>query len=79
MRKQMESLIAEMLDGRNLLDEAMTEFEKIYIQTAQHFACLEAEHTLGSRIDGLDAAMAVDRQYRRDGGFQDCLQHRLTL
>ena len=34
MRKQMESLIAEMLDGRILLDEAMTEFEKIYIQTA---------------------------------------------
>jgi DNA-binding NtrC family response regulator len=30
----MESLIAEMLDGRILLDEAMTEFEKIYIQTA---------------------------------------------
>lgn len=34
MRKQMESLIAEMLDGRILLDEAMSEFEKIYIQTA---------------------------------------------
>jgi DNA-binding NtrC family response regulator len=34
MRKQMESLIAEMLDGRILLDEAITEFEKIYIQTA---------------------------------------------
>ncbi len=34
MRKQMESLIAEMLDGRILLDEAITEFEKIYIQKA---------------------------------------------
>lgn len=34
MRKQMESLIGEMLDGRILLDEAITEFEKIYIQTA---------------------------------------------
>ncbi|MEO8043087.1 MAG: helix-turn-helix domain-containing protein [Acidobacteriota bacterium] len=30
----MESLIAEMLDGRILLDEAISEFEKIYIQTA---------------------------------------------
>jgi DNA-binding NtrC family response regulator len=34
MRKQMESLIGEMLDGRILLDEALGEFEKIYIQTA---------------------------------------------
>ena len=30
----MESLIAEMLDGRILLDEALAEFEKIYIQRA---------------------------------------------
>lgn len=34
MRKRMESLIGEMLDGRILLDEALGEFEKIYIQTA---------------------------------------------
>ena len=34
MRKRMESLIGEMLDGRILLDEALTEFEKIYIQKA---------------------------------------------
>ncbi len=34
MRKQMETLIGEMLDGRILLDEAITEFEKIYIQKA---------------------------------------------
>lgn len=34
MRKQMESLIGQMLDGRILLDEAITEFEKIYIQKA---------------------------------------------
>ncbi len=30
----MESLIVEMLDGRILLDEAISEFEKIYIQKA---------------------------------------------
>jgi len=34
MRKRMETLIGEMLDGRILLDEAVSEFEKIYIQTA---------------------------------------------
>lgn len=34
MRDQMENLINEMLDGRILLDEAITEFEKLYIQRA---------------------------------------------
>lgn len=34
MRKRMETLIGEMLDGRILLDEAISEFEKIYIQKA---------------------------------------------
>jgi DNA-binding NtrC family response regulator len=34
MRKRMDSLIGEMLDGRILLDEAITEFEKLYIQKA---------------------------------------------
>ena len=39
MRKQMESLIGEMLDGRILLEEAMGEFEKIYIQKALERNC----------------------------------------
>ena len=34
MRKRIEILIEEMLDGRILLDEALTEFKKIYIQKA---------------------------------------------
>lgn len=34
MRKRIEILIDEMLDGRILLDEALTEFKKIYIQKA---------------------------------------------
>ena len=34
MRDQMENLINEMLDGHILLDEAITEFEKLYIQRA---------------------------------------------
>lgn len=32
MRKQMEALIEEMLDGQILLDEAISEFEKLYIE-----------------------------------------------
>ena len=34
MRKQMESLIEEMLDGQIMLTEALCEFEKVYIQKA---------------------------------------------
>lgn len=34
MRKRMEALIAEMLDGKILLAEAVGEFEKIYIEKA---------------------------------------------
>jgi transcriptional regulator with PAS, ATPase and Fis domain len=34
MRKQMESLIEEMLDGQIMLNEALCEFEKVYIQKA---------------------------------------------
>ena len=34
MRKRMESLIEEMLDGQILLNEALCEFEKVYIQKA---------------------------------------------
>ena len=34
MRTKMEILIEEMLDGQILLNEALLEFEKIYIQKA---------------------------------------------
>ncbi|REJ78206.1 MAG: hypothetical protein DWQ47_01720 [Acidobacteria bacterium] len=34
MKKQMESLVDEMLDGRLLLSEAIDEFEKIFIERA---------------------------------------------
>ena len=34
MRDLMEKLIEEMLDGQILLNEAMSEFEKLYIQKA---------------------------------------------
>jgi DNA-binding NtrC family response regulator len=34
IRTRMELLIEEMLDGQIMLNEAMTEFEKLYIQKA---------------------------------------------
>ncbi|HEV2862227.1 MAG TPA: helix-turn-helix domain-containing protein [Pyrinomonadaceae bacterium] len=34
MRARLEALIDEMLDGHIMLDEALTEFEKLYIQKA---------------------------------------------
>lgn len=34
MRNKIESLVEEMLDGQILLNEALLEFEKIYIQKA---------------------------------------------
>jgi len=34
MRARLEALIDEMLDGRIMLDEAVAEFEKLYIQKA---------------------------------------------
>lgn len=34
MRAQLEALIEEMLDGQILLDEALAEFERVYIEKA---------------------------------------------
>ncbi|MBA2338760.1 MAG: hypothetical protein H0V88_00045 [Pyrinomonadaceae bacterium] len=34
MRARLEALIDEMLDGQIMLDEAIAEFEKLYIQKA---------------------------------------------
>jgi DNA-binding NtrC family response regulator len=34
MRARLEALVDEMLDGQILLDEALAEFEKLYIQKA---------------------------------------------
>ena len=69
MRKRMELLIGEMLDGRILLDEAITEFEKIYIQkalerNAKHLsktACALGIHrnTLSKRISGYNGKAAT--------------------
>ena len=34
LRSRLENLVDEMLDGRILLDEALSEFERLYIQKA---------------------------------------------
>jgi DNA-binding NtrC family response regulator len=36
IRGRLETLIEEMLDGQILLEEALSEFERIYIQKALH-------------------------------------------
>jgi transcriptional regulator with PAS, ATPase and Fis domain len=66
IREQMEALIEEMLNGQIMLSEAITEFEKLYIQKA---LCQNNEHysntanalgihrnTLSKRIAGYQAA-----------------------
>ena len=69
MRKRMESLIGEMLDGRILLDEAVSEFEKIYIQKAlernsQHLSKTATSlgihrNTLSKRVAGYNGKPKV--------------------
>ena len=69
MRKRMESLIGEMLDGRILLDEAVSEFEKIYIQSAlernsQHLSKTATalgihRNTLSKRVAGYNGKPKV--------------------
>ncbi|MDT5294925.1 MAG: Bacterial regulatory protein Fis family [Acidobacteriota bacterium] len=62
MRAQLEALIDEMLDGHIMLDEALTEFEKLYIQKAlarqkEHLSRTAASlgihrNTLSKRVAG---------------------------
>ena len=60
LRNQMEILIEEMLDGQIMLGEAISEFEKLYIQKAlsrynEHFSQTAAalgihRNTLSKRV-----------------------------
>ena len=62
MRARLEALVEDMLDGRILLAEALTEFEKLYIKKAlsrnkNHFSkTAEAlgihRNTLSKRVSG---------------------------
>ena len=65
MRARLEALIDEMLDGQIMLDEALTEFEKLYIQKAlarnkEHLSRTAASlgihrNTLSKRVATYDA------------------------
>jgi DNA-binding NtrC family response regulator len=62
MRARLEALIDEMLDGQIMLDEALEEFEKLYIQKAlarhkEHLSRTAAtlgihRNTLSKRVAG---------------------------
>jgi transcriptional regulator with PAS, ATPase and Fis domain len=68
MRERLEALIDEMLDGQIMLDEALTEFEKLYIQKAlaRHKDHLSrTASTLGIHRNTLSKRVATYRTQER--------------
>jgi transcriptional regulator with PAS, ATPase and Fis domain len=68
MRERLEALIDEMLDGQIMLDEALTEFEKLYIQKAlarhkEHLS--RTASTLGIHRNTLSKRVAAYRTQER--------------
>ena len=68
MRTRLEALIDEMLDGQIMLDEAVAEFEKLYIQKAlarhkEHLSRTAA--TLGIHRNTLSKRVATYRTQER--------------
>ncbi len=68
LRDRMENLIDEMLDGQILLNEAMAEFEKVYIQNAlkrcdNHL--LKTSETLGIHRNTLSKRVAAYQEPTR--------------
>ncbi len=68
MRARLEALIDEMLDGQIMLDEALEEFEKLYIQKAlarhkEHLSRTAA--TLGIHRNTLSKRVADYRNHDR--------------
>ena len=72
MRARLETLIDEMLEGQILLDEALSEFEKLYIKKAlaqnkQHLS--RTAVILGIHRNTLAKRVALyDRQERNGNG-----------
>ncbi|GIU81657.1 MAG: hypothetical protein D6687_07465 [Acidobacteria bacterium] len=60
LRQKMENLIEEMLNGHIMLDEAMFEFEKMYIQKAveRYRYINKAAHALGVHRNTLSKKLA---------------------
>ena len=68
MRSRLETLIDEMLDGQIMLDEAVAEFEKLYIQKAlsrhkEHLS--KTASTLGIHRNTLSKRVAGYRTQER--------------
>ncbi len=72
IKTQMEALIEEMLKGQILLNEAITEFEKLYIQKAlqinnEHFSNTANalgihRNTLSKRVAGYQSASKTPKR-----------------
>jgi DNA-binding NtrC family response regulator len=68
MRARLEALIDEMLDGQIMLDEALAEFEKLYIQKALARNKERLSHTavtLGIHRNTLSKRVASYRKQER--------------
>ncbi|HEX8163979.1 MAG TPA: helix-turn-helix domain-containing protein [Pyrinomonadaceae bacterium] len=68
MRARLEALIDEMLDGQLMLDEALSEFEKLYIEKAlarhkEHLS--RTASTLGIHRNTLSKRVATYRTQQR--------------
>ena len=73
LRTRMENLIEEMLDGQILLNEAMAEFEKIYIQRALERHDRRLDRALEPKRNSqlpFDGPAAAERSGDLDGWFQ---------
>ena len=68
MRTRLEALIDEMLDGQIMLDEALAEFEKLYIQKAlsrQKDHLSRTANVLGIHRNTLSKRVATYRRQER--------------
>ena len=67
MRNKLEALVDEMLDGQILLEEAVAEFEKLYIQKAlyRHKHLSKTAAILGIHRNTLSKRVAAYQKYDR--------------
>ena len=81
MRARLEALIDEMLDGRIMLDEALAEFEKLYIEKAlarhkEHLS--KTATTLGIHRNTLSKRVAAYRTPERPAAKKKPAKKRRT-
>ena len=81
MRARLEALIDEMLDGRIMLDEALAEFEKLYIEKAltrhkEHLS--KTATTLGIHRNTLSKRVAAYRKPERPAAKKKPAKKRRT-